>query len=213
MNQKHQDEGIANVAKGQKTQSTKDALLGEALKIIEEDGLENLSLRNVARRLGISHQAPYKHFSSRQHIIDELVAQLHDEFTETLEKRPIVDELSIDLGNIGVKYLEYAFAHPLKYELLFARFFPSETTDPGAVTKARRAFDLLQSRLEEIDTKPTRHGSPSARMDAFFIWATLHGVVSILHSNAIETLRIDEEEKALLQQHMFDRIGIALDLS
>ena len=53
----------------------REACIAEAFRIIEDAGLEALSLREVARRLGVSHQAPYKHFPSRDHIVAEILAQ------------------------------------------------------------------------------------------------------------------------------------------
>ncbi len=165
----------------------------------------------MARRLGISHQAPYKHFESRDHILAELVSRLHDEFTDHLEDRPESERAFTDLGNIGVRFFDYAFAHPLKYELLFARVFPVDAADAQQLAKARKAFELLENRLGTMQIKPTRHGPAQARLDAFFVWAALHGIVSILHSNAVETIGIEDPERDALLQHMFDRIGSALD--
>jgi len=47
----------------------------EALAIIQEQGVEQLSLRDVARRLGVSHQAPYKHYANRDALLAEVVAR------------------------------------------------------------------------------------------------------------------------------------------
>ncbi|MFX4450801.1 TetR/AcrR family transcriptional regulator, partial [Acinetobacter baumannii] len=51
-----------------------------------------LSLRDVARRLGVSHQAPYKHFPSRDHILAEVVGRAYASFAAHLEKRPRSDD-------------------------------------------------------------------------------------------------------------------------
>ena len=53
----------------------REACVEEALAIVGEAGLEALSLREVARRLHVSHQAPYKHFPSRDHILAEVVGR------------------------------------------------------------------------------------------------------------------------------------------
>ena len=51
----------------------RDACIVAAQEIIAERGLENLSLREVARKLGVSHQAPYKHYPSRDHLLAEVM--------------------------------------------------------------------------------------------------------------------------------------------
>lgn len=51
----------------------REACVREALAIITSAGVEKLSLREVARRLGVSHQSPYRHFESRDHVLAEIV--------------------------------------------------------------------------------------------------------------------------------------------
>ena len=58
-----------------KSGDLREACVKEALAIIAEGGIDSLSLRDVARRLGVSHQAPYKHFPSRDHILAEVVGR------------------------------------------------------------------------------------------------------------------------------------------
>jgi AcrR family transcriptional regulator len=52
-----------------RTGDLREACVKQALEIIAKGGIDSLSLRDVARRLGVSHQAPYKHFPSRDHIL------------------------------------------------------------------------------------------------------------------------------------------------
>lgn len=47
----------------------REACVIAAQEVIAEKGVENLSLRDVARKLGVSHQAPYKHYPSRDHLL------------------------------------------------------------------------------------------------------------------------------------------------
>ena len=62
----------------------KAACLKAAREAIAEHGLEQLSLREVARRLGVSHQAPYKHFPSRDHLLAEVIRQCFEDFAASL---------------------------------------------------------------------------------------------------------------------------------
>lgn len=57
------------------------ALLGAALAIVATDGIAGLSLRDVARRLGVSHQAPYRHFRDKRAILDAIAAEGFENLT------------------------------------------------------------------------------------------------------------------------------------
>ena len=71
------------------------------MAIIAEQGLDGLSLRDVARRLGVSHQAPYKHFESRDHILAEIVSRAYADFASYLDKRTRGKDPYDDLGKLG----------------------------------------------------------------------------------------------------------------
>lgn len=99
-------------ARNDKSQGLREACVKEALAIIANRGLDALSLRDVARRLGVSHQAPYKHFPSREHILAEVVSRAYASFASHLAKRTRSDDPYRDLGQ---SYLDYARKHPAHY--------------------------------------------------------------------------------------------------
>jgi AcrR family transcriptional regulator len=195
-----------------KPSDLREACIGEAFKIIEEAGVERLSLRDVARRLGVSHQAPYKHFPSRDHILAEILARSFDEFAAFLESRPPSDEPNSDLKAMGMLYIEYARKHPLKYRLMFNTPLPEPKQHPGMMRNAQRAFALLRERLEHMPLRIVEAPSPSsASLDALFVWSALHGLASILQSDALQTLDLSENEKQHAILGCFARLSLALE--
>jgi AcrR family transcriptional regulator len=188
----------------------REACITEAFKIIEESGLESLSLREVARRLGVSHQAPYKHFPSRDHILAEILARTFDEFAAFLEGQPIGETVA-DLGDMGALYMDYALRHPLKYRLMFNTPMPEPQAHPGMMKNAQRAFAMLRDRLQRMELR-TIPSMPerAANLDALFVWSTLHGLASILQSDALATLELSEQEIQQAMARCLGRIGLAL---
>ena len=67
----------------------------------------------------MSHQAPYKHFPSRDHVLAALVSRSYAAFAQHLENRPRRGDPEQDLGAMVQALLEYAFEHPLQYRLMF----------------------------------------------------------------------------------------------
>lgn len=189
----------------------REACVQEALAIVETAGVEQLSLREVARRLGVSHQAPYKHFPSRDHILAEIVARAFDSFAQALDQRPRHAHPDADLAAMGRAYLQYARAHPLQYRLMFGTPLPDPEQHPQMMRRARHAFALLYDCLDRLPATRTRDKQPQdIRLDALFVWSTVHGLASILQSDAAQSLDFTSDELTDSAPHVLSRIGAAL---
>jgi AcrR family transcriptional regulator len=134
-----------------KPHDLREACVQEALAIIDQSGLEALSLREVARRLGVSHQAPYRHYPSRDHLLAELVRRAFAAFAAHLDARPRHTDPAADLAAMGHAYLDYAARHPLQYRLIFGTPLPPAQDHPGMMDKGRYAFGLLEAAVVALD--------------------------------------------------------------
>lgn len=189
----------------------REACVREAFSIIETAGLESLSLREVARRLGVSHQAPYKHFPSRDHILAEVIRRSYDGFAHHLDSRPITGDAKTDLLMMGSAYLEFALAHPLQYRLMFGAALPNPVEHPDMLKSARHSFDLLRDAMHAYHAQNGLTEPDLAEKDALFAWSSLHGLAGILQTNAIHTLGLSSDVFADIVSHTFQRLGLVLD--
>lgn len=185
----------------------REACVKEALHVIGESGVESLSLREVARRLGVSHQAPYKHFASRDHILAEVVRRAFADFASYLEARPRSEDPDEDLAAMGRAYLAYALENPLHYTLMFETRKPDPSSHPAMMSQAKHAFALLVNGLRRL---PFRGAADPAELDALFIWSSLHGLASILKGQLLETLEMPPAMVEQAAPFMLGRIGRAL---
>lgn len=193
-------------------ETIKDACIDTALEIIEADGVEQLSLREVARRLGVSHQAPYKHFSTRDHILAAVVARCYAEFAAWLEARPRHEDGWADLGEMGLAYLSYAREFPLKYRLMFNAPLPAPADHPEMMEQARHAFMILQTRLSSLNVRDVAVAADHpARHDALFTWSCLHGLASLMQSDVLHTLPLDAADRDIAVARLMARLGAALN--
>ncbi len=167
----------------------REACVAEALAIVGESGLEALSLREVARRLHVSHQAPYKHFPSRDHILAEVVGRAFGGFAQHLDSRARSADPMEDLAQLGLAYLAFARANPLHYRLMFGTPLPDRRQHPDMMKQAKHAFAIL------LDGVVRLHGRPVdtlSELDALFVWASMHGLAGILQSPALQTLDLED---------------------
>ena len=191
-----------------KHENLKQACVEVALAIVEQEGVEKLSLREVARRLGVSHQAPYRHFKSRDHILAEIASRAYARFAAYLEARPRSDDPHEDLHQMGLAYLQYALEHPLQYRLMFGTELPDPKQHPDMMKNASEAFSLLERAIDAVHDA-TRGLGPhaSTKHDAMFIWSTLHGLAGTLESQAIHTVDLSTEELDAAVPEVMERMG------
>ncbi len=189
----------------------RERVLEQSLKIIERSGVEQLSLRAVARDLGVSHQAPYKHFASRDHIVAALTARAYGAFSQALSEASKGLAPHARLTAMGIAYLDYAAQNPLPYRLMFETALPSPQDHPDMLAKARNAFEML---VEALSALPERAGADRARIEseALFIWSSLHGAASLARSPALDTLSLSAGVRDGHVRRTLDGLSRALDL-
>lgn len=92
------------------------ALLRAAGGILEKEGRDAISLRDLARRTGVSHTAPYRHFADREALLSALAEEGFALLAGQLEGRPRREQ--------AVAYVRYALANPARFRLMFTRPVP-----------------------------------------------------------------------------------------
>ncbi|QJQ33138.1 TetR/AcrR family transcriptional regulator [Sphingomonas lacunae] len=192
----------------------REACIREAELIIAQSGIESLSLREVARRIGVSHQAPYRHFPSRDHILAEVVRRAFGEFAEALRAPPHTEDATADLLALGMAYVTFALARPLQYRLIFGGALPDPEQHPEMLHGARDAYAVLRTGLGRVFgmDQDGRDRDP-IDMEAMFVWSSLHGLVSLMRTDALETVQLSAETRQGFPLHALRRVGVALGIS
>ena len=152
------------------------ALLDEALRTIEVDGVEGLTVRAVGGKLGVSRSALYRHFSDKQAL---LAAVAREGFrTFRLALHDAWERNGRGLAGFeaqGAAYLQFAHEHPAHYRVMFGRFNESCAKDPDVVEEAKGAFQVLVDALVSLQHAGlVRNDDP--QLLARFVWAAVHGM-------------------------------------
>src|SRR6266545_4828439 len=96
------------------------ALLESALAIVSEEGVRDVSLREVARRAGVTYAAPYHHFADKSALLAAVGAQGFEGLIEELERAQARSEnLERQLLAMSEAYLTFARTHPSHYRVMF----------------------------------------------------------------------------------------------
>jgi AcrR family transcriptional regulator len=141
------------------------ALLASASEILEEQGLAALSLREVARRAGVSHNAPYRHFPDRDSLLAELAA---------LGFRQLGEAMGAKQGReMGEAYVRFALEHPSRFRLMFGGQVTLKQHAPLAAA-ARQTYDALVSAFR------SQPGVVDPDKAAAAAWSLVHGLAQLL---------------------------------
>ncbi len=157
------------------------ALLDTALAVIEREGVSALSLRELARRLGVSHAAPAHHFPDRTALLVEIAREGYERFAAALAAAGEATRSDGDrLSAIGRAYVAFALAHPATFRVMFGREIAELGRPPAALAEASgRAYEVLLRGVEAAlaDVPPARR--PPADHVAFAAWSVVHGAAML----------------------------------
>ncbi len=152
-------------------------ILDTARKLLDEQGVAALSMREVARRAGVTHQAPYHHFGDRESILAELVTQGFDELARCLaaanDLAPTSGKRAALLAS-GEAYIGFALSHPGVFRIMFS----PDVCDPMRFPDLRQAGARAHAELERL-VRIVHGGRPSAALDSIY-WAYVHGMACLM---------------------------------
>lgn len=145
------------------------ALITAGRELLAEHGPTGVSLREVARAVGVSHNAPYRHFESREALLAAIATDGYDLLSRRMSATSGADQQK--LVACGVAYVGFAVEFPSLYRLMF-----SSDIRKDAFPLLRAAADHAYAQLETAI--PTGVSSP--RVAALGAWAIVHGLADLL---------------------------------
>ncbi|MCK9373650.1 MAG: TetR/AcrR family transcriptional regulator [Sulfuricurvum sp.] len=161
----------------------KEALLQTALEIIDAQGLDAITLRDLTQRLGTSRTAVYRHFANKEAlilgVIEKGYEQLNLLFTPIFQDR--THSVAERFETMGRAYLDFAIEHPNLYRLLFGEKFRQEREeicDYKDETQATGLYALIGLLLEAQEEGIIAKVNPIVQ--AAMVWASIHGLASLL---------------------------------
>ena len=151
-------------------------VLDAAIAIIELEGAESLSMREVARRAGVSHQAPYHYFGDRGGIF---AAISEEGFAGLAQAFRDVHETEMPAAKAGfIAYLNFSRQHVGHFRVMFRNDICGVTTHESTQTAADSAFEelrLMVSRITGPEIDPNK-----AFAFAAMLWSLSHGLATLV---------------------------------
>jgi AcrR family transcriptional regulator len=132
-------------------------LLATAWEMVREDGLASLSLRQLARRAGVTTPTVYAYFDSKNAIFDAMFGEAAEAFAQIRTDLPDSGSAVDDLVADARRMVEFATSDVARYQLLFQRLIPDFEPSPESYEPAVRALDLTREYLARHGVKDPRH--------------------------------------------------------
>jgi AcrR family transcriptional regulator len=160
----------------------RNALVAAAVHLIESGGVDEFSLRGVARDVGVSPNAAYRHFSDKsalltavaQHGFERLASRMRRAMAATRTSGEPSGAAIARFKATGRAYVEFALAHPELFDVMFGRSGASQLAPAWSDDGPESPYGLLGGALDELVGRGVLHAHkrPGAELKA---WATVHG--------------------------------------
>jgi AcrR family transcriptional regulator len=152
----------------------RNGLLESARAILEEHDLSALTLRAVARRAGVSHAAPYRHFPNHEALLVELGLEGFAELRQFIvEAGKVGGPESERIANIGAAYMRFVAKRPAVARLMFGPQLPHREKFPALTVAA----DAIGTEIGAALSDPNL---------GLAVWAAVHGLAMLVLENVID---------------------------
>ena len=180
----------------------KNAIITAGIDIINEQGVENLSIRNAAKRIGVSHTAPYRHFKNKEDLLVAIAIKgfeiLKNNIESAVSKIDISDPSA--LAEAGRAYIRFAVSNSNYYRIMFGDTIRNKTKYPEFFKVYDRSFqkliEIIKNNTDTHETDKTDH-----EITAIAVWSLLHGYCSLVLDNETdENVGSDGQVDRILQK-------------
>ncbi len=157
------------------------ALLDAAVALVAEGGVDALNLREAARRAGVSHNAPYRHFADKEALLVAIATEGFERLAEALEAAEAAgDDFERFVGG-GEAYLRFALEHSAHYRVMFGPTLANKIGQhPDLDLVGMRAFKGLLDQVERAEARGLLRGDTPPDAVATTMWAYVHGLAMLV---------------------------------
>ena len=173
-------------------------LLEEALELIAREGPSAVSLRLLARRLGVSHAAPANHFPDKAALFTAIATEgfqlLGAAITDAAGQAGPEASAGQRFRAAGRAYTSFAVGHPGHFAVMWRRDL-LHTDDPALAAAADATFDLLLDAVRDVQAEGWAAGA-DPRTVAVLAWSVVHGLAALWLGGALDAAQRPFDEIA-----------------
>ncbi len=155
-------------------------LLDTALKHLRQSGPDKISLRALAREIGVSQTAPYRHFPDKNALLAALAAEGFQRLREGTEAEALVAGQTLQgIYRAGLAYIRFARENPELYKLMFGPVIENPQSYPELKESGERSFETIL-RIVTLGVEEGVFARNDPALIALTCWSVVHGIASLL---------------------------------
>lgn len=185
----------------------RNALLLAAEVLLEQNDVSSVSLREVAKVVGVSHTAPYRHFADKTALLVALdtigYQRLYNAMEDCIDKHPN-DPLK-QLFSANQAYVELACKHPQMTNLMFGGIVKANEYTEELSVESKRAFNGLMTIIQNGQAAGVFVENDTKEL-ALFVWSTVHGFSMLCSSGHLKEAATNKKQI----QNLIDMLGQSL---
>jgi len=183
------------------------ALVAAARAILEKEGIEALSLRAVARAVGVSPAAPYHHFADKDALLAAVAAEGYRELTAAMEKRMTREtEPTRRFLGTGAGYVAFAAANPALFRLMFGGSGLRYSAHADLATAGMAAYDVLSKAAGEAAAAFGRDPA-TVPLTMLTAWSLVHGIAMLVLDAEVSPQAYGARDPEALASLLLERLG------
>lgn len=184
----------------------RQALLDEASAVLEASGPGAVSLRALARSIGVSHAAPGHHFSSRKQLLAELAADGYRDLADAMDAAIESSPRPKWLLATGKAYIRFGLANPERYRMMFGSNFTASECPDRLLEESNRAYALLLTAAHGEAPDMSKRDEYSAGPEEIAAWSVVHGIVTLWLDGQLAVGVPSEKELLALSDRVLSRL-------
>lgn len=155
------------------------ALIGSAIHILESEGEAALTMRRIARDIGVSQAAPYSHFKNKRDLLTAVCIEGTAWFGDSMKAQAAGKQGLEYLAGLAIGHVQFALEHPALFRLMSTRDVSESLDERGNLPEIfNEGYQLM---LSGLAAAPLEHlGDNEPLLDAPIAWAQIYGLSNLL---------------------------------
>lgn len=184
----------------------RQTLMNNCLKLIEDKGVSDFTLREVARISGVSAAAPYHHFKNKTELLAAVAVmglKMLDEAQRKASEQ--FDNPGLRLKALGKSYVMFAVNHKVYFQVLFRTSNEPLWENKQVMNAAKHAFSHLESTIRKLYPETEKDNSRKIQAIVLTCWSMVHGLASLWVDGPLRVTESGELKIEQLVDLIFDQ--------